>query len=58
MTNNEEQENLSNIRANVREHYGKIAAEFSPEVAISCCDPGDGNDACCAPDSAAGSGRF
>jgi SAM-dependent methyltransferase len=52
MTTNEKQEYLSSIRANVREHYGKIAAEFSPEVAASCCDPGDSHGTCCAPVSA------
>ena len=53
MKTNEKQETLSNIRANVREHYGKIAAEFSPEVAASCCAPDDSNGTCCAPGSAA-----
>lgn len=53
MKNNEKQETLFNIRANVRHHYGKIAAEFSPEVAASCCNPGDSHGTCCASGSAA-----
>jgi SAM-dependent methyltransferase len=50
---NEKQDTHSNVRADVREHYGKIAAEFSPEVAASCCGPGDNTGDCFAPSSSA-----
>jgi len=50
---NEKRDTHSNVRADVREHYGKIAAEFSPEVAASCCSPGDSIADCCPPASSA-----
>jgi arsenite methyltransferase len=50
---NEKQDTHSNVRAGVREHYGKIAAGFSPELAVSCCDTGDGSDSCCVQGSEA-----
>jgi ubiquinone/menaquinone biosynthesis C-methylase UbiE len=28
-----------NIRASVRQHYGKLAAEFKPQAPVSCCSP-------------------
>jgi ubiquinone/menaquinone biosynthesis C-methylase UbiE len=36
------------IRAAVRERYGKIAAGFQPEVAASCCGPA--SSGCCGPE--------
>jgi len=37
------------IRIHVREHYGKIAADFSPSVKASCCEPAVADDSCCGP---------
>jgi len=37
------------VRNHVRERYGKIASDFRPEKAASCCGPSTSNDTCCTP---------
>ncbi|MFC2055367.1 arsenite methyltransferase [Chloroflexota bacterium] len=37
------------VRTHVRERYGKIASDFSPEKAASCCGPTTSKDTCCTP---------
>ena len=52
MTNKEKLEN-PDVRAYVREHYGKIAEDFSPETASSCCTPAASESSCCGSDTSA-----
>lgn len=42
-------EKPSDIRAAVREHYGKAAAEFKPATQSSCCGPAQSTN-CCSKD--------
>jgi SAM-dependent methyltransferase len=39
------------IRSHVREHYGKIAADFDSEAGAACCGPADSTSSCCEPTS-------
>jgi ubiquinone/menaquinone biosynthesis C-methylase UbiE len=51
MTIKEKQENPTDVRTYVRERYGKIAEDFSPEMAASCCGPEVSDSSCCGPDA-------
>ena len=53
MTANEKQEELTDVRTYVRERYGKIAQDFSPEVTASCCSPAASESSCCGPEASA-----
>lgn len=44
-------EPTEDIRDQVREHYGKIAADFKPEVKASCCEPTSSAAGCCEPEA-------
>jgi arsenite methyltransferase len=41
MTTQEIQDTPADVRSAVRDHYGKIAAEFKPQARASCCSPND-----------------
>ena len=43
MSTNEKTENPADVRTYVRERYGKIAQDFAPETAASCCGPEGGD---------------
>ena len=49
MSNEVKDDTSVEIRTHVREQYGKIASDFSPEKAASCCGPSTRNDNCCTP---------
>ena len=49
MSNQVKESSPSDIRTAVRERYGKIAREFKPDKAASCCEPGSNDSTCCAP---------
>ena len=53
MTTKEKQANPADVRTYVRERYGKIAEDFSPETAASCCDQGVSDSSCCGPETSA-----
>ncbi len=44
-------EPTEDIRDQVREHYGKIAADFKPDVKASCCEPASSAASCCEPEA-------
>jgi arsenite methyltransferase len=37
------------VRSQVREHYGQLAADFDPGLQASCCSPGGSAASCCDP---------
>jgi ubiquinone/menaquinone biosynthesis C-methylase UbiE len=43
-------EKPADIRAAVREHYGKAAADFKPNASTSCCGPAASTSSCCSKD--------
>ena len=49
MSDKVKEESSIDVRTLVRERYGKIAGDFSPEKAASCCGPSSSNDNCCTP---------
>ena len=49
MSNEVKDDTSVEIRTHVRERYGKIASNFRPEKATSCCGPSTSNDTCCTP---------
>lgn len=49
MTTLEETKTPEDIRAHVRERYGKIASETKSESASSCCGPSESSASCCGP---------
>ncbi|MCJ7662037.1 MAG: arsenite methyltransferase [Anaerolineales bacterium] len=53
MTTKEKQENPADVRTYVRERYGKIAEDFSPNKAASCCGPAASESSCCGPETSA-----
>jgi SAM-dependent methyltransferase len=53
MTTKEKQGNSTDVRTYVRERYGKIAEEFSPNTAASCCGPEVNDSSCCEPETSA-----
>jgi SAM-dependent methyltransferase len=53
MTTNEKQVDPADIRTYVRERYGKIAEDFSPETMASCCGPEVSDSSCCGPEASA-----
>ena len=53
MSTNEKTENPADVRTYVRERYGKIAQDFAPETAASCCGPEGGDRSCCGPEASA-----
>jgi len=53
MSTNEKTENPADVRTYVRERYGKIAQDFAPETAASCCGPEGGARSCCGPEASA-----
>lgn len=53
MTTKEKQENTADVRTYVRERYGKIAEDFTPATAASCCGPGVSDSSCCGPEASA-----
>ncbi len=47
---NEVKENTPvDVRTHIRERYGKIATDFRPEKAATCCGPSRNDDTCCTP---------
>jgi len=44
-------EPTEDIRDQVREHYGKIAADFKTDAKASCCEPADAAASCCEPEA-------
>lgn len=44
-------EPVEDIREHVRDHYGKIAADFKSDSAISCCAPSQADSSCCEPET-------
>ena len=40
------------VREQVRERYGRIAEQSSPDQQASCCGPSDAGSACCGPETA------
>jgi hypothetical protein len=53
MSTKEKQENPADVRTYVRERYSKIAQDFSPETAASCCGPEVSDRSCCGPEVSA-----
>lgn len=51
MTNQEKMETPTDVRTHVRKSYGKIAADFKPEVTPNCCSPASSSDSCCPTDT-------
>jgi ubiquinone/menaquinone biosynthesis C-methylase UbiE len=47
MTDKEKPTNDEDVRSQVRQHYGKIAEDFDPVQAASCCGPVDSSDCGC-----------
>ena len=46
MTTKEKQASTQDVRSEVRKHYGKIAEEFTGNVAASCCGPSESSCGC------------
>ncbi len=44
-------EPTADVRSHVREHYGKIAADFQAGAQATCCDPADATTDCCEPEA-------
>ncbi|MGB3713174.1 MAG: arsenite methyltransferase [Candidatus Promineifilaceae bacterium] len=44
-------ESKADVRSHVREHYGKIAADFQAGAQASCCSPADAATGCCEPEA-------
>jgi SAM-dependent methyltransferase len=44
-------EPTEDIRDQVREHYGKIAADFKTGAQASCCEPAVAETSCCEPEA-------
>jgi arsenite methyltransferase len=53
MTTHEKPEELTDVRSYVRERYGKIAQDFSPQTAASCCSPAASESSCCGSEPSA-----
>jgi SAM-dependent methyltransferase len=53
MTTQENIENPIDVRTYVRDRYGKIAQDFSPESVANCCGPQVSDSGCCSPETSA-----
>jgi arsenite methyltransferase len=48
---NKTEEATPDVRTHVREHYGRIAADFKAGTMASCCDPADSTASSCGPEA-------